>query len=224
MPNAPQPAKPAKSVGKKLYLGVLAVILLTTALLAGYSLGLQQSKQSSDTGYQAGYDAAHQQLISAGLLQTDQTMTTISGNVSSVEDGKLTIDVPQVVSDPLAEQAPLQRLVEVGADTKILRLEAKSAKEMAAEEAGFDAAQQKFREAVAAGKEATPPLPPSAQKQTEIKASDIAVGDRVTVTAADDILRDPTIAAVQITVQSSASAPAATVPPSEGVAPPPAGQ
>ncbi len=206
-------------MAKKAYVGLIAVVILSAVFLVGYSLGAGQAASQIGSSYQDGFNAAHQKLIDTGVVARDQVVTQIAGQVASVSGDTIVIDVPQLVADPLADPAPTERTVKIGSDTKIAKIMPKTDKTAAADEAAYDAALKKFE---ASGAKGAPPVPPLPEQESAITASDIQVGDRVTVGAAGDILRAESIDALSIKVLTAASPAAAVTSPSPEI-PPPAG-
>lgn len=224
-PPAAQPpaVKPktaaASGMGGKALLGVVG---LAVGFVAGYGAGRVSTGTPINplTGrggsYEEGYADAMRKVAESGLLPPSPTESTmISGTVKDVSGNRLTIEADLQAFDPLGLKGlPKERTVTVSASTKIT-----SISEMSPEEAV--AAQLAYEQALAAyepGPENLdpPPVPPSGFKEAAIALTDLKAGDRVTVTAAADILASASFEAVSILRQPAPSSLPTTAP-----APPP---
>jgi hypothetical protein len=137
----------------------------------------------------------------AGLIAERAPLLTLSGTVVAVGADSIEIEANYSASDPLGERPPQQRRVTIGTDTKISRMIAKTAAEY---EADFQAYEREMRAFEAAGgQEGTgreEPEPVSLDKPIVVGSSAIKKGDRVNVTANEDISRSPVIAAEEIVI------------------------
>lgn len=119
----------------------------------------------------------------------------VSGKVKQVTDSSIMLEGVSVSSNPFAGDFPTSRNVMITSATRIIKTSQKDGATLQAEIAAF----QKSMLASKGGVSITPPSPFS---ETEIKLSDIKVGDMVTVIAASDILNSGSFSATQVQLAS----------------------
>lgn len=146
--------------------------------------------------YQKGFNAA-KSLVTASpvgsVFKVQEDVRTYSGSVTTVNSDNITIHIQQ--TNPFDDPALLDRTVKFTADTKITKSVPGDIKKFQEE---MDAFMKKMQSGNTAG--AVPPTPP-VPTVTTINASDIAVGNTVTVTATENISTMKTFTASEIQVQ-----------------------
>lgn len=190
---------------------ILAVVALGLGFYAGFVMG---GKQQWGVGYSAGVASAKKDLAaridaSLGAIPPAEDVKSVTGTVIEKTGDAVIIETAQLVRDPLAEPAPVRRTVRVTAGTTVTVAEPVPQAKLTALEAEFRAKQDAYLKDLAAGKQGTAPTAPSPLAEREGKTDDIAVGQEVTVTAKDGILRASTIDAVSIRIGPLTAAPAA---------------
>ena len=216
MPNPLQaPTKPTK-YGTLL---VTAVVMLIIGFAAGAAIyGPRQWK----SGHAAGYSDANKELSAkldkSGLLPPVPQTMSLTGTVTAVNGDSLTMTVPQMNRNPLANDAPTTRTVTLADGGKVVLSKSLSPDEYTAANRHYQDEQKAFMEAMAAGKTATPPAPPAPFTQSPAKFSDIKVGMQVTVQSKSDIAFAASIAADSLSIQNLevATPPAPPAPPAGG--------
>lgn len=200
---------------------LVGVVVLLVAFLIGYSLGAVQTKQSYEKGLSDGWENARQKVADSGLLPSPQ-INILSGTVTEVGTDYLKIEVPQIVINPLEQQAPTSRKVTIGQDTVIEMATQFTDDERDAAQERFLKLQEDYFEAVQSGDTtATPPDPNLLNANIEeIDLADIENGMSVSVTSAEDIATAATFAATSVRVQAAVQP---TAPPPGGNVPAPPG-
>jgi len=153
-----------------------AIVLATVFFITGYTVGQK-----------AGYDSAKARL--AGYLpQSTSSATTMDGTVKEVRDGVLVITTGSVSANPLDDNGPSEREVTVNASTKLSENSPKTSKQIKADEVAY-------HEAINKDQAATPPTP---YALTSITLPDLKVGDRVRVSASDNIYYSSSFIATEV--------------------------
>ncbi|MDD5251510.1 MAG: hypothetical protein PHT12_02650 [Patescibacteria group bacterium] len=178
-----------------------AAVVVAVAYATGYAVG---STHPTDGGFAAGYASAQKKIADSRIFPENVAIHRLAGKVVTVGTDSLVIEANQTVRNPLDEQAPTQRTIKVGPDTKLYRAEALTSAELAKAAEEFNAAQRQYAADLAAGKTPVRPTPPSRTRQTEIKLSDLRAGQTLTVMVAkEDILRAASFTADEIDVTLS---------------------
>lgn len=185
---------------------VLCVAVVCTALILvglnaystpqngmlGNTGGSQASDEEISEAYRSGFETAKQRFEKYGLgVQGDSHI--LVGTVQRNSGGKLIVLQENLMTDALVSGVSDDREVTTTASTKIMRVTQKSATQFAAEQDAFAK---------------LPPSPntqpPTPTLQSQIKISDIKIGDVVTVTAKEtDITNALSITAELIVVTVS---------------------
>ncbi len=190
MPTPLEGAKPKKSSAMPMF----AILLFGATFVAGYKVGMTKAGPGGGSGYDDGFAAGVASIAKkfegTGLLPEATPITMIGGTVVSIDGDSMVIDAPQVVRNPFDEPAPTARTVRIGATTKFVELVPKDPETLRKE---LDAMQTKKP-----GDVTTSDAVPSPFARKTLKITDIEVGARVWVLAADDILRASTFDAVEI--------------------------
>ena len=149
------------------------------------------------------WDAAKLRLEQSGfmpMLGEDMEITSISGEVQEIQNNKISLKISPL--EPLADSSLDNRIIEVDENTKIYQLTEKDQEQYQKEMDEFDKQMEEQIEDPKAMAEITEPaiLPEMYTKQ-EINLTDIQAGDRLTVTAQEDIKEVKEFKVIEITVQ-----------------------
>ena len=224
----PKPAMPqsAPGMGGKALIGLGC---LAVGLVVGYGAGRVSTgtpiNPLSDQkgGYEAGYQAAMKKIADTGVLPPSPTASlSVSGTVTAVGEGSLTIEANLVTLDPLGlKNLPKTRTVTVTEKTELILLTSMTSEEFNAAQSAYA---KKLAEAQESGGDDVLP-PPSLFTESKISFSEIEAGDNVSVAAATHILSAAAFEAVSVSVMPEGGAEGgATTPPlpaEEAPAPPP---
>jgi hypothetical protein len=203
--GAPLPKVPmAAANATRMATGI--IVGLVIGALAGYgagrvSVGSPGSPLSPKKGsYEEGYEAAKKKLAESGLFPVQNTETrTLSGTVKEVRSDSLVLSVELRSTNPLEElDAPKERVVAIGTDTKIISRKQKLPEKFQEEVNRF----QKALSSLETG--AVPPSPPEPFETVELALKDIVTGMTVSVTADVNILTLAEFTAKEIAVSDSA--------------------
>ena len=210
---APSGGAPASPMAGKALIGVLG---LAVGLVVGYGAGRVSTgtpvNPLQPTPSAAPVAGGGPETANPAAPQAPDESNSLNGKVVSSDGNRLVLDADLSFYDPTgAKKLEVRRTVNITPDTKIVRLEQRSAAEM-------DAAQEAFLKA-AASPDGPPPAPPSLFKEVAIDATDIGAGETVNVEAATDILRTSSFDAVRISV--AAKAPQEPTPPTPSAPPAP---
>lgn len=158
---------------------LVAVVVLVTTFYIGMVLG--RAFTASQT-FQAGWQAANEKIKETGLIPEEaEEITSVRGTVEKIEGNTLTVSVNQVVANPLDRQAPTTRKVTVNENTALVKRTEKPMEEyLAEEEAYFEALEE------AENEENLPPAPQSYTEET-MTLQDLSAGDRIKITAEENI-------------------------------------
>ncbi len=170
----------------------LSAVLLVAGFVAGFFTG----------GNSRGYN-----LLSGGggqiASEVSSQLLGLSGSVTKVEGSVITLDTSAM---PLIGNMSAARLVEVVAETVIVKQTAKSQTQIEQELAAY-------RKKLAVVKEGTPiPPAPSPNLEETIKLGDIKTGDTLSVEAGSDIKTAAKFVATKITVMPVINVQPVTVP------------
>lgn len=177
------------------YIGILIIgILLGTSVSFVY---FKQAPSNGENAYQAGFDAAKKRIEESGLsgvFLAGNEIHTLSGTVTAVNGNLITLQAQPI--DPFVDPALTDRTVIITSDTKITKI---SQDNMQA----FQTAIEAFIKNTQTGDEtgAVQPPAPSAPTRTAADVSNIAAGDTLTVTAAENIKEAKKISASEIEIQ-----------------------
>lgn len=209
MPPKPAmaPAKASSSGTKPILIGIIGLVL---GFIGGYGLGRVSTGTpinpvaAPQGGSTAASDDPATRLRDAGLLPPVPTETSaLSGTVVAVSPSSLAFDADM---SPFGMTGTSRRTATLTADTAFIRLVEKSPQEVAADRQAFTAASSD------PDREGPPPSFPSPFKEVRISASDLTVGEAVTVEADSDILKADTFTATRVVVampiENGAPAPA----------------
>ena len=166
-----------------------------TGVFSAYSLPF-----NSANTYQAGFNTA-KTLAEKSFGTSSADARTISGTVSAVSGTGFTMHVQSM--DPFADPALADRMITVGSSTAVVRLVPKDPKL-------FQSEMDAFTKATQAGGDVSKITPPVPLSGSPISLSDIAVGNFVTITAAENISSLKEFSAAQVQVQGNAAATTAT--------------
>ena len=196
----PLTPSPASSTRLAQYLGVLGVGLIIGAVIGAFAtpyLPLNNTDNTDNT-YQAGFDAAKKIIENnlGSVAKTPEDFRTVSGTVSAVSGSGFTLHVQSL--DPFADPALASRTVLVDSSTTVIKLVPKDSKTLQSE---MDA----FVKATQAGGGVSKIIPPTPVTDSPVSVSDIAVGDFVTVIAAENISSLREFSAIQVRVQTQVS-------------------
>jgi len=160
--------------------GLCAVVVLATAYLIGLSNGRTDQQAVAEAAYRQAWDDASSKLLASELLPEEPAqLLVISGIIDEISGDALIVSADEVIINPLAPPGPETRTVILSTDTKIIGRTDKPPEDIVREEEEFIRAQEANLEAAI-----EPPLP---YTETEIEQSELLVGDRVIVEAAEDI-------------------------------------
>lgn len=180
----PKITKPPKILKIALFI-ILVIVVVLALLLAGSSLNLNCSfgiLSGRGGSYEDGWKAASQKLEASGLLRPEsEEVFVITGTITSITAGRISLKANPTVLNPLAEQAPETRTVTVNSETKVFKLIPKNPEELNRESEAF----REETEKLAPG--AVPPTPPSPYKEEEIKITDLKTGDIISATSETNI-------------------------------------
>lgn len=190
-------------------------IILIVGFYIGYSLNSDNNNcpvlgilgGNQKNSYEAGWKAAQEKIEQSGLLRPEPAeIFTVTGTITAVSGSKITLKSNPVIANPLAEQAPEERIITVTANAKIIKQTTKSPDEFAAE-------LEKYRkDAADLAPGETPPAPPSAFVTEEIKLADLKIGDTVSATSDMNIKMSAEFAAKEITISVAPERPAPPTP------------
>lgn len=149
-------------------------------------------------GYQKGFDTAKnlvEKSMLAPMIQTPQDIRSLSGSVTAVNGSTITIRTES--SNPFEDQNLLVRTVIVSANTKIIKLSQKDPKVFQAE---MDAFAKSPAVAIAGG---VPAILPDINTHSVAAVSDLKIGERITVTATQNIKTMREFSADEIQIYSN---------------------
>lgn len=176
---------------KIMWVGV-AVVASVSIFVAGLAIGAKISNNGVSGDFANGFNAAKSMLNKTGLLPTTPNkIMTVGGVIKAVDNNQITIAVSGVTPNPLEDQGPVYRTVNVSGKTAIVAMMSLSAAEMDAANKGFLADLKNGRH----------PSPPAPFKEQVAKISDLKVGMQISVTSSDDIKDASTINATKISFQ-----------------------
>lgn len=165
------------------------LVILSVGFFAGYSLNSSNGGSpvlgilggNPNNSYEAGWNAAKTKLEQSGILRSEPNeIFTITGKIISVSGNKINLKSDPVVNNPLAEQAPEERIVTVTENTKIIKQTAKSPEKLAAE-------MEKYRQDTANIEPGKIPPPPAAFTEEKLKISDLKTEDIISVASGQNI-------------------------------------
>lgn len=177
----------------------LAIILVITAfiLIGLNALQLQQggsvlqtpNQSQLDAKYREGYLAARQkyQMLCPQLAQAQKNF---SGKITAISGNTVTVDAANLDSDMIVDNLGSTRTINLVASTKIQRTTQKDQAEITKE---MDAYSQ------TAPSPTNPP--PQLYNVTDLSASDLNVGEVVSVTTVEDARSSEQLTAVAVNVQ-----------------------
>ena len=181
---------------------VLAVLVIGVFI----GMAIPAGKGGANT-FQAGWDAAKKRLAESGYaFPVAAEVTTLSGDVTEVKNGSLTMKIRPL--EPLADPELDVRTVTFDANTKFYRSEPKDPAVYQKEMEEYGRKMQQL-----SGKAGTPApaaaaaagTPPQPTVQKEITAADIQKGNMVIVTAGKNIKEEKTFVATAIVAQTVVS-------------------
>lgn len=175
------------------YFSIGVLLLLAGAVIGAFVMQYFSSGNSS-TSYQAGFDAAKTLVENSsvgGMFKTPDDVRILSGTVSAISGNQLTLHTNVV--NPFDDPALADRTVLMNASTTVVRL----IQEVSA--------QQPTTKDTA--NESGPSVPIVSFATTTASASDIGVGDAVTVIASENVktLKEFSAASIQILPKIAAS-------------------
>lgn len=182
-PSLPKISKPTP-IFKILFLTFCSLIVIALAFWAGYSLNLGCSSPPANQGksYEDGWNAAHERLKQSGLLRPEsEKIFELSGTITAISGNDVAFLTDQVVTDPLAEQAPTDRIIKINSQTRIYKSTVKNREELSEEVAAYEKTLAELEPG------ATPPPPPSPIRETEITINDLKTDDVISVTSEQNI-------------------------------------
>ncbi len=185
------------------------IIIVTTVAIIFFVFGYAfsflfkiESLGISNNSYQAGWDAAKNRLLGGGFYVPLAEVKVLSGEIKDINDDKITFKIHPL--EPLADPSLDERIAVVNSITKIYKMEPKTQKDYMT---GIDA----YNKARKAGKLVDFPL---MYDKIEIPASDLKTGQKINVSADENIIEAKQFIALEIIVNSSTlpafSAPAPT--------------
>lgn len=157
---------------------IIALLLIFSAFffLKGYRVGMQE-----------GYQAAREQVAPYFPTPT-QSATTLNATIVEVRTDAIVIGSVSASANPLDQQGPRERTVTVTGETAVSEITPKTSAQIAQ-------AEKAYQGAIAAGKSATPPTPFAV---APLKLEDLKPGDRVRVSANEDIYLSSTFTATTV--------------------------
>jgi hypothetical protein len=166
---------------------VVMLVAVLAALLIGYALGGAGSQQAYERGIADGREQARQLLAETELLPSPSS-NTVNGAISEITGNRLTVQVGQLVVNPLEQPSPEMRTVIVDEGTEITIRSQMSDEEI---NAAFEAFQAEEAAWIASLEENEDPgLPPAPPEPFMIRTgtvSDLEIGSSIRVVAAEDI-------------------------------------
>ncbi len=188
------------------YVGMLVIGLI---IGAGASFAfLKSSPTTGNDSYQAGFDAAKQLVLDSslgGMFKTPDDIRSLSGTVTAISGNQLTLHTQS--TNPFDDPALADRTVLINASTTVVKLAQKDPKT-------FQTEMNAFMKATQSGT-SQPATPPEPFTRVPATVADIAVGNVVTVSAADNVKTAKSFTASQIQIQQEtlpASAPTTASP------------
>ena len=185
----------------------LIVILISLILLAvGYGLSTLRNKVTNNS-FQSGFDAAKQRLAENKNQSATKKVVEIKkvvGEITAINNDKITIKIKPL--EPLADPSLDSRVVLVNAATKFYSSEQKDPKEYLAEmqeyQKNIKASKASTTKILAPVTPATKIVSPSRFIKKEISLTDLKVGQRISISAGEDIKNLPEFSALEITLSS----------------------
>ncbi|MDO8575717.1 MAG: hypothetical protein Q7R90_00180 [bacterium] len=186
--------------GKYVAIGI-GTFLIGAGIMLFADPYLPTQVSNSAKGYQAGFNAAKMLVEKSSigaLLGATSTVRVLSGTVTAVNGEQLVLRVDS--KNPFDDPALAFRTVLIGPSTTVVKLVLKDAKTYQAEMASYTKAQIPGKTVL------SPPTIPSPFVQTPASATDIIVGDTVTVGASENVktLEQFTATSIQIAPKTSA--------------------
>jgi hypothetical protein len=196
-PSLPKISKPAP-VFKVLLFIFGALIILAGGFWVGYFLNLQcpsAGTTNKESTFDDGWNAAKNKLDQSGLIRPEPTeIFTITGKITAITGNKISLKTDQVVTNPLADQAPTARTVTVPTGVKIIKSTTKTREELTAETAAYEKTLAELKPG------AKPPSPPLPYAEEEIKLTDLKAGDTISITSDQNIKFATEIVATEIKI------------------------
>ncbi len=178
----------------------ITIAVFFFGIFSGFLVSKYYAERLCEGSFQEGWNAARNRLISIGGFQgvhDDLEIKSISGNVISVSDNKITVKtIPlDILSDPVLEE----RTVVIDSSTKIYKI--------------FKKSDQEYQEEVNRMKETGDysQLADSADGSVsmfynkEVNKSELKIGDQLLIEAENDIKNLKELSAVKITISNSSS-------------------
>lgn len=145
--------------------------------------------QSYENGYKEGYLAAREKYKTILPLQENATVTSFSGDIESLDDSSVLVRATSIDTNEIVDKVSDVRDVLIASTTKIFSRTLLPQDEQ-------DRLYAQWQKSGAS--QGNPP--PKAYKETEIKLSDLQVGQRVFVSAGEDIKLQESFIATEVVV------------------------
>lgn len=174
----------------KIMWATIAAIAVVSSFIAGMATGAKYGLLGTANGdFMSGYNAAKAKLAESGVFPPgEKKITALSGTVSLLKDNAITVTDVRITANPLDNQGPSLRTVNITDKTVIVKLVPLTSAQMAE-------ANKKYLAAQRTNKATNPPSPFS---ETAAKISDIKAGAVIAVSADGDIRDAANINAVKI--------------------------
>ncbi len=176
------------------YAGIGVGLLLVGAVLGMFTDPyLPASLSNAKKGYQAGFSAAERLVMASsfGTMISPSDVRSVSGTVAAVNGDKITVRTTP--TDPFADASLTDRIIDISTGTKIFTVTQNTQSVIQGKLAAFT-------ESTQANKGSGTQLP-QPFTQTAASAADIAAGDKVTVSAAENIKTEGEFVANEILVE-----------------------
>jgi len=196
--TTPPTTKPnCKIAGHGLGIIVCLVLILTMGLI-GYSIGTKQPENNYKIGYTDGFESAKQKVDDAGIFPTPDT-NRLFGTITAISDDQIEIQVDQIIQNPLEEQAPILRTINLTKDTVISLMTNLPYEELQANELAYEQVREQYlinsEESAALLEE---PIPPTPYGLSGLKISDLTIGTNIEVVSDKNIALSPAFDALAI--------------------------
>ena len=165
----------------------------------GFYLSSIYKPVAGDNTFEAGWEAAKQRLSETGFMSLIEGMEikSVDGEVKQIQDNKISLKIRPL--EPLADPDLDNRIVEVDQNTKIYKLVEKDQAQYQKEMEEFNRRMEEQMKNPEAVTELV--VPPEPYNKEEISLADIKVGQRIAVSAQENIKDKKQFKAVEITVQ-----------------------
>lgn len=169
---------------------LLVVFAFGFGIWIGYGMGyktpfnpaLEAAKESADDSFDAGWRAAQQKVAESSANISQPEVHTLNGNITKLGGGEFTMNSTYKPRNPIADPAPVERMVKITKGTKIYKKVRRTPAEFAEAHTQYREDMKKYREAVLEGDSSVrAPRPVLTDQNVLVDAESFEVGQKVSV-------------------------------------------